>query len=320
MTGQHKTKQYNTIQYNTIQYNTIQYNTIQYNTIQYNTIQYNKIQYNTIQHNTMSTPKKTKKRKRSQKIFRTKQTNPEGIKSVPWPAQPTIQELGTTIWIDEAGMGSWAGPLHVAGTVVLPNMTLQGIHDSKLLRNDEREKLYDALCDNSNLLYHVESISNTELDSVGGLGCAWRLGIKRVIENLQNQVLALDNPSWNIQRVVLDGNKTVAFEGLPRVTSVTKADQKYTGVGAASILAKVSRDRKMILYGDSCVPEYVDIFKKGKGYWYGPKHTELVSSGKFTDLHRRTFNPLKTYLSRKHPLLTARKKQKLQLKLLNTVV
>jgi ribonuclease HII len=269
----------------------------------------------------ISKKNKTEKPKRDMKKYRTEITNPEGIRysgeNIPWPFTTSEEELKKTLWIDEAGMGAWAGPLHVAGTYILPTFKLMGIHDSKLLKIHEREALYEKLIKSNDLLFHVESISNEELDSVGGLGGAWRLGIRRVIDNLHRQVQELF-PSIVLEKTVLDGNKDVMDCKVP-VVSVPKADRIFIGVGAASILAKVSRDKMMTEYADSGkYKEFETIFKNGKGYRHSKYHSDLIENGLHTDLHRKTYNPLKSYLNKKRRIVTRRiLERKLQIPLVH---
>ena len=99
--------------------------------------------------------------------------------------------------------------------------------------------------------------------------------------------------------MILDGNKPVY--GMPlSVISHVSADQSFLGVAAASVLAKVSRDRLMVSYAESGkYPEFYDIFKKGKGYRHTQHHSNLIAQGIYTDLHRTTYNPLKTVLQGK---------------------
>ena len=198
-----------------------------------------------------------------------------------------------TIWIDEAGMGCWAGPLHVGGTVILPGFNLQGLHDSKLLKEHERTLAYDTLINDPHIIWHVESVPNTIIDEMS-LGQAWRYAIRKVITALKRKVEE-SHPEISLEKVVLDGNKTVLDTDVP-VTPITKADRLYSGVSAASILAKVSRDRYMCKVAPQ-YPEYCEIFEKGHGYYHSAKHDELIRAGKYTDLHRKSYNPLKSLLS-----------------------
>lgn len=238
-------------------------------------------------------PKKV--RKTPQKKYRTQVTNPEGARfggaTHPWP-KIKHEWNSYTIWIDEAGMGPWAGPLHVAGTVLLPGFNLQGIHDSKILKQHEREALYEKLLLDHHIVWHVESVPNTKIDELK-LGEAWRYGIRRVISSLK-QRMEREHPDMKITQVILDGNKPVDNTDIP-VTTAISADRLYAGVAAASILAKVSRDRLMSELAPK-YPKFQDIFAKGHGYRHSETHDILIRDGIFTDLHRKSFNPLRSLL------------------------
>lgn len=228
--------------------------------------------------------------------IRTQLTHPLGFtkagQRIPWPVIDH-EWNATTLWIDEAGMGCWAGPLHVAGTVLLPGFRVLGLIDSKLLDAHERDTAYaglqQALADHQ-LLAHVETVSNTEVDRLK-LGGAWKAAIRRVICAVQAQAAAR---GLTLTRVVLDGNKTVADTALP-ITALPKADRLYAGVAAAAILAKVSRDRFMTAIAPR-YPEFQKIFDEGSGYHHSQHHKDLLQAGKHTDLHRQSFDPLRSIL------------------------
>ena len=225
------------------------------------------------------------------KLRKTLDSHPEGIKEsgkfVPWPTL-NEEEARHSVWIDEAGMGSWAGPLYVAGTYLKPDFDLKGIHDSKLLKVWEREQLFEDLKVSNDIIYHVEQISNSELDELGGLGPAWEEAVRRVVGALKIKVP-------EVKTVYLDGNKHVECDDV-EIIPVTKGDRLHVGIGAASIFAKVTRDRYMQSISSNYPEEWYNIFAKGKGYWFSHDHTNMVKAGNYTDLHRKTYNPLKTYL------------------------
>lgn len=230
------------------------------------------------EHGSSDTKTKTK--------IKTQETHPNGIRGFPWPAFHA--EHTNTIWIDEAGMGSWAGPLHVTGTVLKPGFNILGLHDSKLLTEREREHAYRQLIQDPNIVYHTEIMTNDDIDSMR-LGGAWREAIRRIVKKLKSD---------GIFRVVLDGDKLVTDADL-EIESVPKADRLYMGVAAASIIAKVSRDQYMVSMAKEIAnthPEFIDVFRNGKGYRYREIHKTLLEQGKYTPLHRKSFNPLKTIL------------------------
>lgn len=231
------------------------------------------------------------------KAIRNQTTHPQGIRhareDVKWPTL-NHEWNADTIWIDEAGMGSWAGPLYVAGTILLPGFDVKGLHDSKLLHDHEREHAYEALQEalkKGQLLAHIAIMSPEDIDQLK-LGGAWRAGIRQIISAL---VLQAKSRGITIQRVVLDGNKGVDQTEIP-VTPITMADRLYAGVSAASILAKVGRDQHMTDIADK-YPEFKTIFSEGHGYCHSAQHLELLKAGKHTDIHRKSFKPLKTLLA-----------------------
>ena len=167
--------------------------------------------------------------------------------------------------IDEAGRGPFAGPLSVAG-VVLKN-DIQELDDSKKLTEKKREKLFDIIKENS--LYHIVFTSAKEIDKLG-LSICLQNSIKEIMQNIE------------AKQYLMDGNTAFGIESLE---FLIKADAQIKEVSAASILAKVSRDRYMCEIADK-YPEY--SFEKHKGY--GTKiHTDAIIKHGFSDIHRRTF-------------------------------
>jgi ribonuclease HII len=92
----------------------------------------------------------------------------------------------------------------------------------------------------------------------------------------------------------LDGNKHVEVHGI-KVKPVIAADRTYVGVSIAAILAKQARDDYMVSIAPQ-YPHFTELFTKGKGYCYAPIHKTLLEQGLATDLHRKSFNPLRTIL------------------------
>ena len=167
--------------------------------------------------------------------------------------------------IDEAGRGPFAGPMVVAG--VLLNNQIDELNDSKKLTEKKREKLFDIIKNNS--LYHIVFSSNEDIDNLGISAC-----IKSSIIEIKNNKKA--------KSYLMDGNTSYKIEN---VSWKIKADTSVAEVSAASILAKVSRDRYMkeiaLVY-----PEY--SFEKHKGY--GTKvHTEAIKKYGLSKLHRKSF-------------------------------
>lgn len=167
--------------------------------------------------------------------------------------------------IDEAGRGPLAGPMTVVG-VVLTN-EIQGLDDSKKLTEKKRELLFDTIKDNS--IYHIVITTNKDIDKFGLSKCIQK-SIKKIMANIK------------ASSYLMDGNTTFSIKNLE---CKIKADQTVQEVSAASILAKVTRDRYMKNIASS-YPNY--NFDKHKGY--GTKaHIEAIKQYGFTDLHRTSY-------------------------------
>ncbi|MGJ0298385.1 ribonuclease HII [Aliarcobacter cryaerophilus] len=169
--------------------------------------------------------------------------------------------------IDEAGRGPLAGPLVVAGVIL--EKDILGLNDSKVLSEKKREKLFDEIKEKSK--YHIVFKSAKEIDDFGISFCL-KSSILEIMEKLQE----FSN------NFLMDGNTNFGIENLQKEI---KADAKYAQVSAASILAKVSRDRFM----DEISPLYANYnFHKHKGY--GTKaHIEAIREFGRSDIHRFSF-------------------------------
>ena len=167
--------------------------------------------------------------------------------------------------IDEAGRGPLAGPLVVAGVIL--HQKVDGLNDSKKLTEDKREKLFDLIIENS--AYEIIFTDNHTIDEIG-ISRAISDSIEMILEKLQPSI------------AIMDGNTNFGILG---VQALVKADSKVPEVSAASILAKVSRDRYMMEI-DAKYPEYG--FKQHKGY--GTKsHIEQIRIYGRSELHRFSF-------------------------------
>jgi ribonuclease HII len=167
--------------------------------------------------------------------------------------------------IDEAGRGCLAGPLVVAGVILTKN--IQGLNDSKQLSAKKRELLYEKIIQNAQ--YEIVFTDNNTIDEIG-LSLAIKHSIITILKKL--------SPS----KTIMDGNTTF---GVPNIQAIIKADATVAEVSAASILAKVSRDR-FIVAQDANFPEYG--FAKHKGY--GTKfHVQMIAKYGYCPLHRKSF-------------------------------
>ena len=173
--------------------------------------------------------------------------------------------------IDEAGRGPLAGDIYAAAVVFDNDTVNEGINDSKKLSEKKREKLFDEIISKAKA-YCIATASVAEIEELNILGAAM-LAMKRAYEGLGIQCdLAL-----------IDGNKTPNVD--TKAFAVVKGDATSQSIAAASILAKVARDRYMKEI-DEKYPEYQ--FSKHKGY--GTKlHYEMLKKHGISDVHRPSF-------------------------------
>ena len=174
-------------------------------------------------------------------------------------------EIKPLCGIDEAGRGPLAGSLVIAGVVLTGEV--KGLMDSKKLTEKRREALYPLVIANSD--YHIVSFSAEEVDELGISKC------------LHNGLLSIQKHLPNVD-YLFDGNSTF---GVSNITTMVKADAKIQEVSAASILAKVTRDREIVKMAE-LYPEYG--FEKHKGYGTKAHMEALVKYGR-CDIHRKTF-------------------------------
>ncbi len=178
---------------------------------------------------------------------------------------------GRLAGVDEAGRGPLAGPVTAAAVVLPEDAVIDGLNDSKKLSEKRREELFDVIRDKA-LAYAVYSVDEKRIDEINIL--------QATFEAMRGAVGALDVIP---DLVLVDGNRLPGLE-LPCET-VVKGDSKSMSIAAASILAKVTRDRYMRRMAE-IYPGYG--FEKHKGY--GTKaHYEAIERLGICDIHRRTF-------------------------------
>lgn len=174
--------------------------------------------------------------------------------------------------VDEAGRGPLAGPVFAAAVILPKGHVIEGVNDSKKLSEKKREQLYDKIIDEC-VSFSVASASEKEIDEINILQATF-LAMKRA-------VLALDIKP---ELALVDGNQTPPFSGIG-VKTIVKGDAKSASIAAASILAKVSRDRYMLKMAEK-YPQYQ--FEKHKGY--GTKlHYEMIDKYGICEIHRKSF-------------------------------
>jgi len=186
-----------------------------------------------------------------------------------------INETLYTAMVDECGAGPLCGDLVVAAVILDPKNPIVGLNDSKKLTEKKRELLYPQIIEKA-LDYCIIHISPKEIDKIN-IFQARMLGMKMAIEGLKR-----------VDYAVIDGNK-IPQGLLVEADYVIKGDAKIEGIGAASILAKVTRDRQMEEQS-KIYPGYG--FEKHKGY--GTKmHMEALKELGPCEIHRFSYSPVK---------------------------
>ena len=187
-------------------------------------------------------------------------------------------EYKNVIGVDEAGRGPLAGPV-VAAAVILKQYSeeLDEINDSKKLTEKKREKLYDIILNNFNVAVGIASVE--EIDKLNILNADF-LAMRRALKDLE-KFHEVDKDYI----VLVDGNlKIKEYEG--KQFPIVKGDAKSLSIAAASIIAKVTRDRIMKNLGLK-YPDY--DFEKNKGYGT-KKHVEAIKTkGVLKNVHRKVF-------------------------------
>lgn len=174
--------------------------------------------------------------------------------------------------IDEAGRGPLAGPV-VVGAVILPEDSfIEGVNDSKKVSEKKREKIYEKIIEEA-IAYSVGIVDQKTIDEINILN-ATKLGVK----------LALEGLSQRPDVIMVDALNNMDTLGIPYI-SVVKGDAKNYCIAAASIIAKVTRDRIMREW-DEVYPIYG--FSKHKGYGTA-EHIRIIKENGPCVLHRKSF-------------------------------
>ena len=174
--------------------------------------------------------------------------------------------------IDEAGRGPLAGPVVVASVILPKDSMIEGINDSKKISEKKREKLYDLITEQA-ISYGVGIIYQEEIDEINILQ-ATKKGLYEAIKSMEIKP--------NV--ILVDALTGIDTLGIP-YKSIIKGDAKSYSIGAASIIAKVTRDRIMREW-DKIYPEYG--FEAHKGYGTA-KHIEAIKKYGLTPIHRKSF-------------------------------
>lgn len=179
--------------------------------------------------------------------------------------------------VDEAGRGPLAGSVFAAA-VVLPVNSDIPVRDSKKLSEKKRESLFEEIKTTA-IAWAIAEASVEEIDSINILQATF-LAMQRAVGDLE----------IGLERVLVDGNKAPDFGH--ETECIVKGDDKVQCISAASILAKVARDRSMLVAHEA-FPQYG--FNKHKGY--GTKvHLEAIKEHGPCELHRKTFAPIKHWI------------------------
>lgn len=173
--------------------------------------------------------------------------------------------------VDEAGRGPLAGAVYAAAVILPEDVFIEGLNDSKKLSEKKREALFDVICEKA-VAYSIASVDEKRIDEINILNATFE-AMNKAINGLKIQ------PDY----VLIDGNRIKGTD-IPHET-VVKGDAKSVSIAAASILAKVSRDR-YITEAAKTYPEYG--FEKHKGYGTAA-HNEAILKYGACPIHRKTF-------------------------------
>ena len=179
--------------------------------------------------------------------------------------------------VDEVGRGSLIGPVYAAAVILKKSVNIKLLQDSKSLKKSQREILSKYIKQNS--VWSIGKASVKEIEKINILHASL-LAMKRAIIKLKKK------PSL----VLIDGNKLPNLKNY-NLKSVVKGDQKIPSISAASIIAKVTRDKMITNLGKKFKGYYLD-----KNSGYGTKqHLKAIKSLGITTEHRKTFSPINKF-------------------------
>lgn len=174
--------------------------------------------------------------------------------------------------IDEAGRGPLAGPVVVAAVIMPKDSMIEGVNDSKKVSEKKREKLYDQILEEA-VAYGVGIVDEKEIDRINILN-ATKAGLTEAVKSLKQKP----------DVILVDALTNIDTEGV-QYRSIIKGDAKSYNIAAASIIAKVTRDRIMREW-DKIYPQYG--FEKHKGYGTAA-HIAAIKENGLCPLHRLSF-------------------------------
>lgn len=190
-----------------------------------------------------------------------------------WEIENELYESGYNLicGVDEAGRGPLAGPVYAAAVILPKGCVIEGLNDSKKLSEKKREALFDEITSKA-IAYSIDFATVDEIEEINILNAAM-LAMNRAISRLE--------PSPELSLIDGNRNKGIDYNSM----CIVKGDAKCADIAAASVLAKVSRDRYMLQMADK-YPEYQ--FEKHKGY--GTKlHYEVLREYGPCEIHRPSF-------------------------------
>ena len=174
--------------------------------------------------------------------------------------------------IDEAGRGPLAGPVVVAGVIMPENSIIEFVNDSKKVTEKRREKLYDVIKEEA-ISYSIAVIDQDVIDEINILN-ATKKGVTDVVDGLEIKP----------DLILVDALEHINTRGIP-YEPLIKGDARCYNIAAASILAKVTRDRIMRQW-DEIYPQYGFLSNKGYGT---AKHIEAIKQYGLCPIHRKSF-------------------------------
>ena len=193
-----------------------------------------------------------------------------------------LKGINSIAGIDEAGRGPLAGPVVVACVVMPKDSMIEGVNDSKKVSEKKREKLFEEITKEA-LGYGIGIVSQEEIDKINILNATKEgltLAIKELEKDLQEKKRKFEKP----EIILVDALTKIDSDHIP-YRSIIKGDSKSYSIAAASIIAKVTRDRIMRQW-DEVYPMYG--FEKHKGYGTSAHITAIKKYG-LCPLHRRSF-------------------------------
>lgn len=189
------------------------------------------------------------------------------------------RDIMTIAGVDEAGRGPLVGSVVAAAVILDPNNPIEGLNDSKKLTEKKREKLYLEIQEKA-LAWAIAEATHTEIDEFNILQATF-LAMRRAVDAL----------NISPEKVIVDGNQIPKGITIP-CEAIVGGDASHAEISAASILAKVTRDRQMKEL-DGQYPDYG--FAKHKGY-PTKAHFEAIAEHGVIDEHRRSYGPVKKAL------------------------